>query len=82
MGRDYPLGYQYFRTRCNRVFVKNSKEVNPEKIDLMIKHGEYIVKELEALYKLKKYRTLKRRYYNDDDDYIKQVMKKLNEESS
>ena len=29
--------------------------------------GEYIQKELEALYSLKKYRTLKNRYYSDDD---------------
>ena len=28
--------------------------------------GDYIVKELEALYMLKKYRTLKRRYYSED----------------
>ena len=28
--------------------------------------GDYIIKELEALYMLKKYRTLKRRYYKDE----------------
>ncbi len=33
----------------------------------LIISGEYIVKELEALYMLKKYRTLKRRYYEDID---------------
>ena len=27
--------------------------------------GDYIIKELEALYMLKKYRTLKRRYYDE-----------------
>lgn len=32
----------------------------------MIKHGEFVVKEIEALYKLKKYRAMKRRYYDDD----------------
>lgn len=26
--------------------------------------GEYVVKEIEALYALKKYRALKRRYYD------------------
>lgn len=31
----------------------------------MIKHGEYVIKEIEALYMLKKYRTLKRMYYNE-----------------
>ena len=28
--------------------------------------GDYIVKELEALYLLKKYRTLKRRYHKEE----------------
>ena len=28
--------------------------------------GDYIIKELEALYMLKKYRTLKRRYYDEE----------------
>lgn len=32
----------------------------------MLKHGEFVVKEIEALYKLKKYRTMKRRYYDDN----------------
>lgn len=66
MGRDYPLGYDYFRPRCHRAFMKNKDETNPENIEKMIKHGEYVVKELEALYMLKKYRTLKRMYYDQD----------------
>lgn len=44
--------------------MKNSKETDPTKIDNMIKHGEFVAKEIEALYMLKKYRTLKRRYYD------------------
>lgn len=47
------------------MFLKNKDETDPEKIEKMISHGNYIVKELEALYMLKKYRTLKRRYYNE-----------------
>jgi len=34
--------------------------------------GDYIVKELEALYMLRKYRTLKRRYYEEEDELGKQ----------
>lgn len=45
--------------------MKNKDVTDPEKIKKLIGHGEYIVKEIEALYMLKKYRTLKRRYYND-----------------
>lgn len=32
----------------------------------MIKHGEFVIKEVEALYKLKKYRAMKKRYYDDN----------------
>ncbi|KYN09854.1 LYR motif-containing protein 5 [Trachymyrmex cornetzi] len=64
MGRDYPKGYQYFRTKLKRAFDKNRTETDPEKIDKMINHGNFVIKELEALYMLRKYRTLKRRYYD------------------
>lgn len=32
----------------------------------MVKHGEFVVKEIEALYKLKKYRAMKKRYYDEN----------------
>uniref|UniRef100_A0A1B6MJK7 Complex 1 LYR protein domain-containing protein n=1 Tax=Graphocephala atropunctata TaxID=36148 RepID=A0A1B6MJK7_9HEMI len=66
LGRDYPQGYDFFRTRLKRAFMKNRDVQDPEKISTMIKHGEYVVKELEALYMLRKYRTLKRRYYAEE----------------
>lgn len=79
MGRDYPLGYEYFRTRCYRVFLKNSKETDPAKIDQMIKHGEYVIKELEALYMLKKYRTMRARYYSTENSAkFDELMMKIN----
>lgn len=45
--------------------MKNSKETDPGKIETLIKRGEFVVKELEALYSLRKYRALKKRYYDD-----------------
>ncbi|XP_038214440.1 electron transfer flavoprotein regulatory factor 1 [Zerene cesonia] len=66
LGRDWPQGYDLFRKRLHKVFSKNSEETDPKKIEMMIKHGEFVTKEIEALYKLKKYRTLKRRYYDDN----------------
>jgi hypothetical protein len=66
LGREYPQGYDYFRTRLKRAFSKNKHVSDPEKIDVLIAHGNYVVKELQALYMLRKYRTLKRRYYNDN----------------
>ena len=65
MGRDYHQGFDFFRSKLRKVFEKNRHESDPEKIEKMLAHGNYVIKELEALYMLKKYRTLKRRYYDE-----------------
>ena len=75
MGRDYPKEPEVFRIKCHAAFLKNKDIEDPEKIEQLLGHGNYIVKELEALYMLKKYRTLKRRYYDSDEV----VRKKLEE---
>ncbi|XP_026493866.1 electron transfer flavoprotein regulatory factor 1 [Vanessa tameamea] len=66
LGRDWPQGYELFRKRLHNVFLRNSEETDSNKIDMMLKHGQFVVKEIEALYKLKKYRAMKRRYYDDN----------------
>lgn len=66
LGREYPGGADKFRKKCHDIFIHNSKEVNPEKIETMIEHGKFVVKELEALYSLRKYRAMKKRYYEDE----------------
>ncbi|XP_076646452.1 electron transfer flavoprotein regulatory factor orsai [Halictus rubicundus] len=63
MGKDYPRGYDFFKRNLKKAFEKNKGETDPEKINKMLAHGNYVIKELEALYMLRKYRTLKRRYY-------------------
>ncbi|XP_031847504.1 electron transfer flavoprotein regulatory factor orsai [Nomia melanderi] len=65
MGREYPRGYDFFKQNLRRAFEKNKGETDPEKIDKMLAHGNFVIKELEALYMLRKYRTLKKRYYNN-----------------
>ncbi|XP_075211229.1 electron transfer flavoprotein regulatory factor orsai isoform X2 [Lycorma delicatula] len=65
LGRDYPQGFDFFRTRLKRAFMKNREVTDPEKIKTLIGHGEFVIKELEALYMLRKYRTLKKRYSNE-----------------
>ena len=45
--------------------MKNRDEKDPKRIDVMIARGYYVKKEIEALYKLRKYRAMKRRYYSD-----------------
>ena len=68
LGRDYPKGADWFRTRLKTAFMKNKDETDPEKIKMLIARGEFVCKEVEALYMLRKYRTLKQRYYEDEDD--------------
>ncbi|XP_050071679.1 electron transfer flavoprotein regulatory factor 1 [Anopheles maculipalpis] len=65
MGREYPGGPEKFRQRCYNAFKRQSTETDPEKIEKAIGLGEYVVKEIEALYSLRKYRAMKRRYYDD-----------------
>lgn len=64
LGKEYPGGSEKFRNKCHDIFLRNSKEREPAKIENMISHGEFIVKELEALYSLRKYRAMKKRYYD------------------
>ncbi|XP_046737904.1 electron transfer flavoprotein regulatory factor 1 [Diprion similis] len=64
LGKDYPKGYTYFRTNLKKIFMKNKDENDPQKIEKMLDHGQYVIKELEALYMLRKYRILKKRYYS------------------
>lgn len=65
LGREYPLGYEYFREKLKKAFIKNREVTDPEQIKMLISRGEFVIKELEALYMLRKYRTIKKRYYED-----------------
>lgn len=67
MGRDYPQGYDFFRSRLKKAFQRNSDINDSEQIHTLVKRGEFVIKEIEALYMLKKYRTLKNRYSTDED---------------
>ncbi|GFO01350.1 electron transfer flavoprotein regulatory factor 1 [Plakobranchus ocellatus] len=64
LGKDYPRGYEYFRSRLHASFIRHKDVESTEEVEALIAKGEYVVKELEALYMLRKYRTLKKRYYD------------------
>ncbi|KAL7638936.1 UNVERIFIED_CONTAM: hypothetical protein RMT77_010470 [Armadillidium vulgare] len=66
LGREYPMGYDYFRTKLKKAFIKNRNVTDPAEINVLISRGEYVIKEIEALYMLRKYRTLKKRYYKEE----------------
>ncbi|XP_065342505.1 electron transfer flavoprotein regulatory factor 1 [Cloeon dipterum] len=67
LGKDYPQGFEYFRRRLKNAFLKNRDETDPDKIRIMIARGDFVVKEIEALYMLRKYRTMKNRYYSESN---------------
>ncbi|KAK3930323.1 Electron transfer flavoprotein regulatory factor 1 [Frankliniella fusca] len=82
LGREYPLGWDYFRPRLKTAFMKNKDVTDPEKINQLIARGQYVVKEIETLYMLRKYRTLKKRYYSDENEaVISEIYKKIESES-
>lgn len=63
MGKEYPQGALWFHERLKNAFARNRDVKDEQKIQELIKRGEYVVKELEALYRLRKYRAMKNRYY-------------------
>ncbi|KAF2685539.1 LYR motif-containing protein 5A [Lentithecium fluviatile CBS 122367] len=62
MGREYPLGYDYYRTRLHKAFASQQHLTDEEQIKKGIARAEFVKKEIEALYFLKRYRTLRQRY--------------------
>ena len=76
MGKDYPLGYDYFRARLKSAFIKNKEITNKDLLEQLIMRGEFVERELKALYMLKKYRTMKKRYYDTEDVALKEFEKK------
>ena len=60
-------GLSYVRERTKRAFLRNKDERDPKKIEDGINRAKFVLKEMEALLQLKKYRTLKRRYYDNQD---------------
>ena len=80
LGREYPKNPEVMTAKIHDVFKRNASESDPKKIEDLIDKGNYIVKELEALYYLRKYRTLKKRYYETEESqastpYLSQAIK-------
>ena len=63
MGKSYPLGYDYFKPRLHKAFKSQAHLQDEQQIRQGIERAQYVKKEIEALYYLKKYRTMKRNYY-------------------
>ncbi|KAJ3275024.1 LYR motif-containing protein 5 [Terramyces sp. JEL0728] len=61
IGREYPKGYTYFRDGLKRAFLKK-KDLPESEVEKAVEHAKFVYRELEALWFLKKYRTMKRNY--------------------
>ena len=44
MGREYPQGYQWFRTRCHAAFSSKKGISDENEIRKGLEHGEYVKK--------------------------------------
>ncbi|RMZ87032.1 hypothetical protein DV736_g5742, partial [Chaetothyriales sp. CBS 134916] len=62
MGKSYPLGYDYYRQRLHKAFMSQAHLRDGREIKKGIERAQYVKKEIEALYYLKKYRTLRKNY--------------------
>lgn len=68
LGRDWPQGYSnYFRPKLHAAFSAKQhldyhNEEERRQIQEGIKRGEYMIKELETFWFLKRYRAIKRSY--------------------
>ncbi|KAF2786471.1 LYR motif-containing protein 5A [Melanomma pulvis-pyrius CBS 109.77] len=60
MGREYPHGYDYFRTRLHKAFASQQHVTDEEQIRRGIERAEFVKK--VSRYFLKRYRTLRHRY--------------------
>ena len=69
IGREYPGagGLEEVRARVKQGILKHGSVTKPEEYSALIARGEYIYRELEALARLHKYRTLNKRYRSDEE---------------
>ncbi|KAI1363473.1 complex 1 protein [Xylaria arbuscula] len=49
LGKEYPLGFSYFRPRLHRAFISNAHMRDEEDIRKGIERAEFVKKEIEAL---------------------------------
>ena len=66
-GRDYPLGLDYVRNRAKKEFRSNANVTDELTLKRKVNYGRYLVREMIGVVQLKKYRTMRSRYYSDED---------------
>jgi len=81
LGREYPDPNYHFLPKLRAMFRKNAHLTDTQEIESKLALAEFVKRETEstwraltaALYRLKKYRTLRRRYVSTTDaSYVEQ----------
>ena len=62
LGRDYPEPRFNFIPKLRAMFRRNAHLVDTAEVEQKLALGDFVRRETETLYKLKKYRTLRSRY--------------------
>jgi hypothetical protein len=61
-GKDYPGGLEVVRRKAKEAFFQNRHLTSELEIKRAVKGGRYMVRELNGVTQLKKYRAMKDRY--------------------
>ena len=71
VGKDYPAGLSVVRRRAKEIFLKNADLDDEKEIRKAVHRGRWYLKnEIMGVIKLKKYRAMKSRYYDiQEEDY-------------
>ncbi|KAF9583034.1 LYR motif-containing protein 5 [Lunasporangiospora selenospora] len=64
-GKEYPAGADYFHRKLKVAFVKNKDLTDSTEIQKRLDLGDFVCKEIEAMYHINKYRAMKKRYYEE-----------------
>lgn len=76
LSREWPTD---LKPQIKNAFMKNKNVTDPEEIRKLIGRGEYVSREITATYHLRKYRAMKRRYYNDTENkHLQEIVKSFN----
>ena len=61
-GRQYPQGLEYVREKAKIAFFRNKDLVEEVEVLKAVAKGRYMVREIDAISKLHKYRAMNKRY--------------------
>eukprot|EP00004_Rigifila_ramosa_P003210 TRINITY_DN1338_c0_g1_i1.p1 TRINITY_DN1338_c0_g1~~TRINITY_DN1338_c0_g1_i1.p1 ORF type:complete len:153 (+),score=23.30 TRINITY_DN1338_c0_g1_i1:33-461(+) len=68
--RDYPGGVDVIRRKAREHWLRNREVTDPDQLEKLYSHARFVIKELEALDRLKKYRFLKQKSQGDSFSFL------------